>query len=250
MSHAQLSNAVPAYSPQLMSPSICQLSFAHLQIAIPIQPQRSFSPNLVNLVCGVNHEELNSTRLKCTHITFTLHREPCPPLYLNNIQIPVVGIVKYLGLYVDKRLTWNPHTWLKRKQVYACYWMLIRLLEAKSHLTLSNKLKPTWTYELKLRGSTEPSNLSHIQTLISKILRKIANAPFYVYNLSLYNDLWVPFIKELAKQRYNRFHSFLKYHPNPLAHHLFTRTLPVRSNPIRRLKANGHVAYGITVKMI
>ena len=32
--------------------------------------------------------KFNETNLY-THITFTLHREPCPPLYLNNIQIPV-----------------------------------------------------------------------------------------------------------------------------------------------------------------
>ena len=46
----------------------------------------------------------------CNLITFTLIREPCPLLYLNDIRFPVVDIVKYLGLYIDKRLTWNPHT--------------------------------------------------------------------------------------------------------------------------------------------
>ena len=54
---------------------------------------------------------------KCKHIMFTLCRSPFPFLFLNNIQIPVADKVRYLGLYLDKRLTWNPHTRLKRKQV-------------------------------------------------------------------------------------------------------------------------------------
>jgi hypothetical protein len=178
---------------------------------------------------------------KCTHVTFTLRKEPCPPLYLNNVQIPVADVVRYLGLYIDKRLTWNPHTRLKRKQVNTRYRMLLRLLDNRSHLTLSHKLliyntilKPTWTYGLELWGSTKPSNLSRIQSLQSKILRKIANAPYYVSNLTLHNDLHVPFVKDLSKTRYNKFHSFLRSHPNTLVQQLSSRTLP--DNPIRRLK--------------
>ena len=47
-------------------PSTTFCSFADefcLQISIPIQPQRSFSPNLVDLSRGVNPGGLNSTRL-------------------------------------------------------------------------------------------------------------------------------------------------------------------------------------------
>ena len=119
--------------------------------------------------------------------------------------------------------------------------MLLRFLDTRSQLTLSNKLliynailNPTRTYGLELWGSTKPSNLSRIQTLSLKCLRKITNSPFYGSNLSLQNDLRAPFVKDLAKQRFNKFHSFLKYHRNTLVQHLYTRTLP--DNPIRRLK--------------
>ena len=89
-------------------------------------------------------------------------------------------------------LTWNPHTRLNKKQVNARYGTLLRLLDTKSKLDLPNKLliynpilKPTWTYELELWGSTKSSNLSRIHTLHSRTLRKVTNAPFYISNLSV-----------------------------------------------------------------
>ena len=51
-----------------------------------------------------------------------------------------------------------------------------------------------WSYG----GSTKPPNLPHIQSLQSKILRKITNTPFYVSNLSPPNNLHVLFVKALV----------------------------------------------------
>ena len=50
---------------------------------------------------------------KSTHITFTLRKLVCPPVFLNQNPIPTANIVRYLGFYLDKRRTWNPHTRLK-----------------------------------------------------------------------------------------------------------------------------------------
>jgi hypothetical protein len=49
------------------------------------------------------HEE------KSKHVTFTLRRGICPPLLLNQTSITQADAVKYLGLHLDKRLTWNCH---------------------------------------------------------------------------------------------------------------------------------------------
>ena len=64
-----------------------------------------------------------------------------------------VVIVRYLGLYLDKRLSWNPHTRLKRKDLNRLY----RLLDHRSQVTSNNKLfiyktirKPIWTYGLEI----------------------------------------------------------------------------------------------------
>ncbi|MGC8821252.1 MAG: hypothetical protein ACP5PP_09170, partial [Fervidobacterium sp.] len=44
---------------------------------------------------------------KSVHITFTLRHNDCPSVKINGDIIPKREVVKYLGLYLDKRLTWK-----------------------------------------------------------------------------------------------------------------------------------------------
>ena len=177
---------------------------------------------------------------KSQHVIFTLNKSFCPPVFLNRIPLPTADVVKYLGLYIDKRLTWNPHTRLKRQETNTRYRTLLRILDNRSRLPLENKLllyntllKPMWAYGVELWGSAKPSNISKIQSLQSKILRKIISAPFYVTNKTIHSDLKVPFVREYAIDRYRRFHEKLDHHPNPLARNL--QSLHIPDNPLRRL---------------
>jgi hypothetical protein len=40
---------------------------------------------------------------------------PPPPVHINNAQLPEEEDVKYLGLHLDRRLTWHKHIFAKRK---------------------------------------------------------------------------------------------------------------------------------------
>jgi hypothetical protein len=51
---------------------------------------------------------------KFVHTTFTLKQGICPNITLKNLQIPTSDTVKYLGLILDKRLTWNKHLRTKK----------------------------------------------------------------------------------------------------------------------------------------
>jgi hypothetical protein len=71
---------------------------------------------------------------------------------INNIQIPVQTEVKYLGLYLDQKLTWHIKT--KRQQLNLKVRQMPWLLGRKSNISLENKtliykciLKPIWTME-------------------------------------------------------------------------------------------------------
>jgi hypothetical protein len=67
---------------------------------------------------------------KSSYLTFTLRKDPSPPLYLNEVEIPPAKTVKYLGLHLDTKLIWRDHVTKKRKQmVLRCkelYWLLGR----------------------------------------------------------------------------------------------------------------------------
>ena len=52
-----------------------------------------------------------------THVTFTLRRENRPTFTLNGNEIPQEETAKYLGIYLDRRLTWPTHMFAKRKQM-------------------------------------------------------------------------------------------------------------------------------------
>jgi hypothetical protein len=76
---------------------------------------------------------------KSTHVTFSLERETCPAVTLNRQYIPQEETAKYLGLHLDRRLTWQKHIFTKRKQLglklHRMYWIIGR----KSELSLENK---------------------------------------------------------------------------------------------------------------
>ena len=176
---------------------------------------------------------------KSAHVTFTLRRLPCPPVTFNTTPIPSPDQTRYLGLYLDKRLTWNPHTRNKRIDLNRRFGLLKSLLRSHN-LSISNKikiyktiLKPSWAYGIELWGSAKLANTQRIQSFQSKVLRTILNAPWYVSNQTIHDDLHIPTIHEATKARFHKFHSSLSSHPNPLAQSLSSTTHPL--NPPRRL---------------
>ncbi|CAH1973706.1 unnamed protein product [Acanthoscelides obtectus] len=138
---------------------------------------------------------------------------------------------------MDDKLNWKQHLSKKRKQMDLKSKELNWLIGRKSKLSIENKLliykaiiKPIWTYGIELWGCASKSNLSIIRRAQSKILRSIADAPWYVSNEPLHRDLKIPFIREVIMERSCKHHDRLSDHPNPL--------LPLLLDPTetRRLK--------------
>jgi hypothetical protein len=91
------------------------------------------------------------------------------------------------------------------------------LINRKSQLSLENKItiyqaiiKPVWTYGVELWGCSKSSNTKILQTFQSKTLRKVANAPWYIPNVTLHNDLRIPYVTEVIK-------TYAKNHKNRTA---------------------------------
>jgi hypothetical protein len=100
--------------------------------------------------------EIKINEAKSTQVNFSLRREQCPAIFLNNIQIPASPSTKYLGIYLDNHLTWKGHKKKKRKQIIKdMYWLIGR----NSKLLLENKIllyktiiKPIWIYGTEIWG--------------------------------------------------------------------------------------------------
>uniref|UniRef100_A0A2S2Q7E7 Putative RNA-directed DNA polymerase n=1 Tax=Sipha flava TaxID=143950 RepID=A0A2S2Q7E7_9HEMI len=178
---------------------------------------------------------------KSSHTTFTLKKGICPTVTLNNIPIPTSDTIKYLGLNLDKRLTWKNHIRTKRLTLNARMRILNPLISRNNKTSLKVKLliyktllKPIWTYGIQLWGSAKKSNTNKIQVFQNLALRRLSNAPPYVSNLTLHNDFHIKTINEEAQSFYLRYRTRLLSHQNPLIKTLSSQTLP--GNPRRRLK--------------
>jgi hypothetical protein len=103
------------------------------------------------------------------------------------------------------------------------YW----LLGHKSKLSISNKLlaykiilKPIWTYGIQLRGSASIPNIEILESFQAKVLRMISDAPWYVPNMVLRQDLQITSVKEEIRIFSTQYRARLYTHPNNLTVHL------------------------------
>ena len=189
----------------------------------PIVASQRLQHHLNILQAWFDTWKIKVNQAKSIHVTFTTKRTLCPPVAMNNVLIPIQTDVKYLGLHLDQRLTWRTRIRTKRHhlnlKLRGMYWLLGR----KSKLSLENKLllykcvlKPVWSYGIQLWGCAKPSHTQIIQRLQSKILRSITNAPWYVSNSTLHNDLHVPFVATEINRLSQLYHQRLVGHHNTL----------------------------------
>jgi hypothetical protein len=139
------------------------------------------------------------------------------------VQIPQENHVKYLGLHLDRRLTWHTHIFSKRKQLGLSLTKMYWLLGRKFKLSINNKLliykvilKPIWTYGIQIWSTTSNSSIEILERFQSKVLRLIVDVPWYVSNSIIRNDLRIPTVKEEISRFSSHYNVRITVHPNDL----------------------------------
>jgi hypothetical protein len=139
-----------------------------------------------------------------------------------NVQLPQED-VKYLGLHLDRRLTWHKHIFAKRKQLGITLTKMYWLFRRKSKLSTSNKLltyktilKLIWTYRIQLWGTASTSNIEILECFQSKALHIIVDAPWYVSNIVMWRDLQPPTVQEEIHHYSSQHSAHSSAHPNDL----------------------------------
>jgi hypothetical protein len=140
--------------------------------------------------------------------------------YLKSLPTPVLTS---RFLILDRRLTWNCHISTLRKHLDLRIKELHWIIGKHSPLSLSNKLliykailKPAWSYGIELWGFDSPSNIAKIQRYQSKLLRLITNAPWFVTNQTVHQDLCIEEVRYVFREKAAAHCKTLIEHPNPL----------------------------------
>ncbi|ENN82192.1 hypothetical protein YQE_01432, partial [Dendroctonus ponderosae] len=149
--------------------------------------------------------KLNET--KSTYVNFSNQNLTDPAVInINGTGVPYANIAKYLGMTLDTKLKWNEHVRKKVKELKIKIAQYRWLIGRHSKMTLYNKLliykqviKPTWLYGIQLWGCTKSTHIKKIQTVQNKVLREIANAPWFVRNNDLLRDLRILTVEQAIK---------------------------------------------------
>jgi len=157
----------------------------------PIQAAQKIQNHLTVLNTGFHDWKIQVNPSKFSQITFTLRSLECPPTFIGKSQIPSSTQTKYLGLILDKRLTWGPHLKNKRKALNSRLHFLRPLLRSKLSLRTKKTiymalLRPMWYYGIQIWGSAKPSNVRTIQAFQSICLRLLSGASWYITNICIY----------------------------------------------------------------
>jgi len=149
------------------------------------------------------------------------------PVTLLREPIEWVNTPRYLGVTLDKYLTWSPHIDQFRKKTAQRMGMLGPLLKRKSDLSIRNGvllykqlIRPMMDYTCPAWRSAARSHVWRLQILQSKCLHLANGAPWYVSNRQIHEDLGVPFFADHIRALTENFDSKLADVGNPLIRQL------------------------------
>jgi hypothetical protein len=123
-------------------------------------------------VLSHSHTEWKPSFVYCPIVTLNGNQILCtaPIVTLNGNHISQGETAQYLGIYLNKRLTWRTHIFAKRLQLGLKFQQMYWILGRKSELSIENKLliyktilKPIWTYGIPLWGTASNSDTETLE---------------------------------------------------------------------------------------
>lgn len=151
-----------------------------------------------------------------TQAIYFSHKFKLPPkIHINNQPIPWSNNITYLGVIIDRRLTWNLHIKKISRSYNFSLHKLNNLLNS-NHLNIRNKILlfksyilPTITYASPVWAFAADTHINKLQTLINKTLRRIRRAPWYVRNSTIRKDLQIPTLRDIIQKLSINFYNTL-----------------------------------------
>ena len=147
-------------------------------------------------------------------------------LTIDKQKIPIQNEVKYLGIHLDKRLTFKPHIKNTLRKAYGTMKCLFPLLSRDSFLTRNNKkllytsvIRPILTYAAPAWCHVSKTSLKPLQIYQNKCLRLITNKNRYTKITKLHEITKIENIREHINKISKNFYS------TQLKHNKLTKNL-------------------------
>lgn len=134
--------------------------------------------------------------------------------------------VKYLGVILDRRLTWHPHIQSAKGKAIGRIIHLFPILKSGA-LNIKRKLHlfralilPILTYAAPAWAYAKPSTLKPLQVAQNKALRLIHASDWYTTTVQIHEDLEMPYLSETLKRNIIKFYSNLPSSQNAIVKNL------------------------------
>lgn len=167
--------------------------------------------------------EINAEKSKAILFRRKRTQTPGDPVNMYNEDINWTDSIKYLGVTMDKTLTWKAHTDEAVRKAKVTRTKLNPMVGRQSRLNLRNKLtlirsiiQPQLTYASVAWGYLARSHLKRIQAVENVALRNAVDAPWYVRNEDIFRDLEYKPVTEVIQERAKKLFVKTEEHENPL----------------------------------
>lgn len=137
--------------------------------------------------------------------------------------IPWTNEARYLGVTLDKTLSWQANITRLATKARSRLGILGPVLNRRSTLSIANGLTlyksmvlPIMTYAAPIWGTAADSKLSQLQRVQNRALRTATRAPWFVRNADLHRDAQLPTFRAAVVQLATKFYADLEAVPNPL----------------------------------
>lgn len=187
---------------------------------------------LDNLVHYFQKWKIKINGEKTQAVFFTRKRKSCfyptNQLKINGTCIPWSDNVKYLGVYMDRKLIFDLHIKRQIEKFHIARNMLYPLIKRGSYLSYENKIilakvvfQSLFLYACPVWGVCAASHIKKLQICQNKLLKMMLNLPWYFSTRILHSNNNIKLIRDRIDTVTERFKFFSFMSENPLISNLY-----------------------------
>lgn len=174
--------------------------------------------------------KLNESKTQAIFFTRrrTMKMLPRRNLVLNNNEIEWQDDIKYLGMILDKKLTFKKHCAYSNERAQKYIRILYPLINRRSHLNIHNKsiiikciFRPMLLYSGEVWGICAEAHIKHLQITQNKLLKLIHNLPHHYNTAHLHSLCNINTIEETLYILKHKFTQNCHYSDNILISSLY-----------------------------